>query len=252
MMLEAFEVLMRGLQNRRLDYEGTFYKFKDVPLEVEPLQKPHPPLWYGAGTPQSVERPAATGMSIVTNTPAATARTLVEHYWKHYRGGATRPKAGFTRHLVVADTDEAALAIARRGYRRWQASFMKLWLDHSTKPVGVMYPAEFDGEGMNGRAIAGSWQTVLRELQAQIDESGANYVLCRMAFGDLTFEESASLGRAVRRARDAAPARQRADRRRIAVRKDHTLADSRAIPAPSRDSRGRGADVPRLQSGPGG
>jgi hypothetical protein len=23
-----------------------------------------------------------------------------------------------------------------------------------------------------------------------VDESGANYVLCRMAFGDLTFEES--------------------------------------------------------------
>ena len=190
MMIEAFEVLMRGLQNRRLDFEGQFYQFRNIPIEVEPLQKPHPPLWYGAGTPQSVERPAATGMSIVTNAPATVARTLIEHYWKHYKGGANRPKTGFTRHLVIADTDEAAMAIARRGYRRWQASFMKLWLDHGTKPVGVMYPAEFDGEGMNGRAIAGSPQTVLRELQAQVDESGANYVLCRMAFGDLTYEES--------------------------------------------------------------
>ena len=189
MMIEAFEVLMRGLQNRRLDFEGQFYQFKNVPIEVEPLQKPHPPLWYGAGTPQSVERPAATGMSIVTNAPAATARTLIEHYWKHYKG-TNRPKTGFTRHLVIADTDEAALAIARRGYRRWQASFMKLWVDHGTRPVGVMYPAEFDGDGMNGRAIAGSPQTVLRELQRQVDESGANYVLCRMAFGDLTYDES--------------------------------------------------------------
>jgi alkanesulfonate monooxygenase SsuD/methylene tetrahydromethanopterin reductase-like flavin-dependent oxidoreductase (luciferase family) len=67
---------------------------------------------------------------------------------------------------------------------------MKLWVEHGTRPVGVSYPAEFDGEGMNGRAIAGSPQTVLRELQAQVDESGANYVLCRMAFGDLTFEET--------------------------------------------------------------
>jgi alkanesulfonate monooxygenase SsuD/methylene tetrahydromethanopterin reductase-like flavin-dependent oxidoreductase (luciferase family) len=191
MMIEAFEVLMRGLQNKRLDYEGTFYNFKNVPMEVEPLQKPHPPLWYGATLPPSAERPAATGMSIVTNAPASVARTLIEHYWKHYKGGAAnRPKAGFTRHLVVADTDEAAMAIAKRGYRRWQASFMKLWLDHGTRPVGVVYPDEFDGEGMNGRAIAGSPQTVLRELQAQVDESGANYVLCRMAFGDLTFEES--------------------------------------------------------------
>jgi alkanesulfonate monooxygenase SsuD/methylene tetrahydromethanopterin reductase-like flavin-dependent oxidoreductase (luciferase family) len=188
---EAFQVLLQGLGSDELSFQGEFYKFDKVPMILRPVQKPHPPLWYGAGTPQSVERPAATGMSIVTNAPATTARTLVEHYWKHYKGGAAqRPKTGFTRHLVVADTDEEALAIARRGYRRWQASFMKLWLDHGTKPVGVMYPTEFDGEGMNGRAIAGSPQTVLRELQSQVDESGANYILCRMAFGDLTFEES--------------------------------------------------------------
>src|ERR1044072_6757025 len=75
MMIEAFEVLMRGLQNRTLDFDGQFYNFRNVPMEVAPLQKPHPPLWYGATLPQSAERPAATGMSIVTNAPAAAART---------------------------------------------------------------------------------------------------------------------------------------------------------------------------------
>ena len=192
MMVEGFEVLLRGLTSRKLDFEGEFYRFNNVPIEVEPLQKPHPPLWYGVGTPQSVERPASTGMSIVTNMSAAVARDLITHYWKHYKSSGTesRPKVGFTRHLVVADTDEAARAIARRGYRGWIASFMKLWREHGTKPVGVMYPDEFDGEGMNGRAIVGSPRTVLRELQQQVDESGANYVLCRVAFGDLTYEES--------------------------------------------------------------
>src|SRR5437667_229243 len=29
MMIEAFEVLQRGLQSRRLDFDGEFYKFKD-------------------------------------------------------------------------------------------------------------------------------------------------------------------------------------------------------------------------------
>jgi alkanesulfonate monooxygenase SsuD/methylene tetrahydromethanopterin reductase-like flavin-dependent oxidoreductase (luciferase family) len=191
MMAEAFSVLMRGLGSRTLDFEGEFYSFKGVPLEVEPLQKPHPPLWYGVGAPQSVERPAATGMNIVTNAPAANARALVERYRQIHKGGdAAHPKLGMSRHVVVAETDEAALAIARRGYRRWQASFMKLWLEHGMKPVGVSYPAEFDGEGQNGRAIAGSPATVLRALQAQVDESGVNYIVCRLAFGDLTFDES--------------------------------------------------------------
>jgi alkanesulfonate monooxygenase SsuD/methylene tetrahydromethanopterin reductase-like flavin-dependent oxidoreductase (luciferase family) len=190
MMIEAFEVVLRGLQNRTLDFEGEFYRFSNVPMELEPFQKPHPPLWYGAGTTQSVERPAATGMSLVTNAPPSVTRTLVDHYWKHHKGGASTPKIGFTRHLVVADTDEAAHAIARRGYRRWYASFMKLWLEHGTRPVGVSYPAEFDGEGMNGRCIAGSPQTVAQVLQQQIAETGVNYVLCRVAFGDLTLAES--------------------------------------------------------------
>ncbi|HTL31192.1 MAG TPA: LLM class flavin-dependent oxidoreductase, partial [Tepidisphaeraceae bacterium] len=47
MFTEAFEVLMRGLQSRTLNFEGEFYHFKNVPLVLEPLQKPHPPLWYG-------------------------------------------------------------------------------------------------------------------------------------------------------------------------------------------------------------
>jgi alkanesulfonate monooxygenase SsuD/methylene tetrahydromethanopterin reductase-like flavin-dependent oxidoreductase (luciferase family) len=190
MFIEAFDVLMRGLQSRTLDFEGEFYRYKNVPLVLEPLQKPHPPLWYGVGTPENTERPARSGMNIVTNMPAATARKLVQHYWSLHPGGRIDSKAGFARHIVVADTDEAALAIARRGYRRWYASFMKLWLDHGTKPVGVVYPTEFDGDGANGRMIAGSPQSVREQLQAQIDESGVNYVACRFAFGDITFEET--------------------------------------------------------------
>jgi alkanesulfonate monooxygenase SsuD/methylene tetrahydromethanopterin reductase-like flavin-dependent oxidoreductase (luciferase family) len=129
-------------------------------------------------------------MNIVTNMPASTARKLVEHYWSLCPRDAKDPKVGFARHIVVADTDEAALAMARRAYRLWYASFMKLWLDHGRKLPGVVYPAEFDGEGNNGRMIAGSPRTVLNALQAQIDESGVNYAACRFAFGDLTFDEA--------------------------------------------------------------
>jgi alkanesulfonate monooxygenase SsuD/methylene tetrahydromethanopterin reductase-like flavin-dependent oxidoreductase (luciferase family) len=92
MFAEAFEVLMRGLQSRTLDYAGKFYTFRNVPLEVETLQKPHPPLWYGVGAPHSVERPAATGMNIVTNAPASTARALVARYWQVYQGDTRAPR----------------------------------------------------------------------------------------------------------------------------------------------------------------
>jgi len=166
MFIEAFDVLMRG------------------------LQKPHPPLWYGVGTPENTERPARAGMNIVTNQPAHVAARLVQHYWSLHPGNVAGSKVGFARHIVVADTDEAALSIARRGYRLWYASFMKLWLEHGSRPVGVVYPEEFDGDGANGRMICGSPASVRDQLQAQIDASGVNYVACRFAFGDIAFEEA--------------------------------------------------------------
>jgi alkanesulfonate monooxygenase SsuD/methylene tetrahydromethanopterin reductase-like flavin-dependent oxidoreductase (luciferase family) len=192
MFAEAFEVVMRGLQSRALDFSGEFYRFDNVPLEVEPLQKPHPPLWYGTSTPASVERPARTGMSIVTNATAAVARTLFDRYWTLRReaGAGGAPKLGIARHVVIAESDEAALACARPAFRRWLASFMKLWLDHGSRPIGVVYPPEIDAVCEDGRAIVGSPRTVREALQAQIDESGANYVLARFAFGDLTLAQS--------------------------------------------------------------
>ena len=55
--------------------------------------------------------------------------------------------------------------------------------------LGV-YPTEFDGEGADGRMICGSPESARDQLQGQIDQSGVNYVACRFAFGDLTFEEA--------------------------------------------------------------
>ena len=190
MFAEAFEILMRGLASRTLDYHGEFYRFTNVPLELEPLQKPHPPLWYGTSTPESAERPARQGMSIVTNAPAAVARTIIARYWSCFSGGAAQPKLGIGRHIVIAESDGAAMDIARRAYGRWHASFMKLWLEHGVTPPGGGYPETYDEPGQQGRALAGTPETVAAALQSQLDECGANYVVCRIAFGGISYADA--------------------------------------------------------------
>ena len=91
---------------------------------------------------------------------------------------------------MIAETDGKAMDIARRAYARWYASFMKLWWDHKTPPVGVNYPAEIDGFLESGMAVVGTPADVRAALEAQLAESGANYLGCRFAFGDLTLAES--------------------------------------------------------------
>ncbi len=60
---EARALIIQGLTQKTLTFEGKFFSFKDVPMELESLQKPYPPMWYGV---HSVE--AASGPLIKRST----------------------------------------------------------------------------------------------------------------------------------------------------------------------------------------
>src|SRR6266508_4487677 len=44
---EAVEIVLKELTSKVLDFKGKHFSFSNVPMEIEPLQKPHPPIWYG-------------------------------------------------------------------------------------------------------------------------------------------------------------------------------------------------------------
>ena len=191
---EAFAVLIKALTSRTLSHAGKYYTFRDVPIEMEPLQRPHPPLWYGASDPASVPWAAKNRVNVVCNGPTAMVREVVESYrgeWRAAgRAAADLPFIAMTRHVVIADTDAAALAVARRAYARWYASFMLLWHLHGAKPFRAAYPESFDEALRLGYAAAGTPATVRDVLGAQIEQSGVNNFLCRVAFGDMSLAES--------------------------------------------------------------
>ena len=61
---EAFQVLLKGLTSDELTFEGKFYPFHNVPMVLRPVQRPHPPLWYGVNVPDNAEWPAANDVNI--------------------------------------------------------------------------------------------------------------------------------------------------------------------------------------------
>jgi alkanesulfonate monooxygenase SsuD/methylene tetrahydromethanopterin reductase-like flavin-dependent oxidoreductase (luciferase family) len=97
---------------------------------------------------------------------------------------------GMSRFIVIADSNEEAVEVARRGYARWYHSFFLLWAKHGTRPVNAAYPDNFDDMARSGLGIAGTPETVRDALIAQMAEARVNYQICRFAFGDLTFDES--------------------------------------------------------------
>src|SRR4029077_7117042 len=106
---EALELIIKGLTGPALTFQGRFFNFHNVPMELAPYQKPHPPVWYGAHAPESAARAARRGLHVVALDPAPMIRTAFDSFratWREAQGNAPLPLMGLGRFIVVADTDE--------------------------------------------------------------------------------------------------------------------------------------------------
>jgi len=194
MYVEALQVILKALASRTLSFAGEHYTFRDVPIELEPVQRPHPPLWYGLARPEGLPWVVANSVNIVCNGPPALVGQVTEGYrgaWAEAgRDPRALPRMGMTRTIVVADSDSDALSIARRAHRRWHQSFMQLWNKHGTKPINAFYPDDFDEVQRAGFGVAGTATTVRDALARQIAHARVNYLVCRFAFGDMAPADS--------------------------------------------------------------
>ena len=190
---ERLELILQAFTAKKFSFKGKYDQFENVPMQIEPLQKPHPPLWYGAHSPESAERAARKGMHMVNNDTPATTRATIARFrevWRDVHGaGVPLPKMGMVRFIVVAEGDAEALAIARRAYTKWLASFNYLHHMHGTTPLLGARPDSFDALMEKGLGVAGSPDKVLAFLGEQLEDCGANYLVGQFAFGDLTLEE---------------------------------------------------------------
>ena len=190
---EAFQVLLKGLATDELTFDGKFYRFDKVPMVLKPVQRPHPPLWYGVSIPDNADWPAANDVNVVSLAPPAAVRPIFERYQATRRklGKGDTTLRGVGRHVVVADTDEKALAIARRAYPRWRSNFFWLFRRHGSAPrVGDLYPESFDQLAALRTAVAGSPRTVRDFIAAEIEETSPNYFVPWLAFGDMSVDEA--------------------------------------------------------------
>ena len=195
---ECLDILILGLKSNRLTYEGEYYSLRDAPISVRPQQQPYPPLWYPTSSADSVAWVASQGMNTLlgfNRTPAeriaASAGLYRATYAEHQQDGerlnahVTSPVVGATRHILVAPTDEEALALARTAY----AQFDRSYLDRpgGRRPETPVRPETFDAA--QAGVFTGSPQTVRELVQRFVDETGVNYLAGTFAFGGLTTKQ---------------------------------------------------------------
>jgi alkanesulfonate monooxygenase SsuD/methylene tetrahydromethanopterin reductase-like flavin-dependent oxidoreductase (luciferase family) len=194
---EAFAVIMKACETDVLNFEGKFYNFKDYLVQAKPVQRPHPPVWYGAPNADAIGWAAPNRVNVVSLGPAARARAITDRYRKDWaelgRDSAEIPMMGITRHIVVAPTDAEAKAMARPAYAMWREAIEMLWRRSGVSFVlAQVYPDTYDELEAIGHGIAGSPATVRDYIGRLRHESGVNYVLGQMMFGNLGFEQASS------------------------------------------------------------
>jgi alkanesulfonate monooxygenase SsuD/methylene tetrahydromethanopterin reductase-like flavin-dependent oxidoreductase (luciferase family) len=192
---EAYQIILQGLQSPEINFEGEVFQLKNVPVAMECLQKPHPPIWYGLSHPNAVPWAAQNNVNIVCNGLAAPVRAITDRYrqeWQQAFGssGAALPMMGLGRHIVVGETSKEAFEIGRRAFNVWYRNLMLLWRKHGNPLTNYPIPEDFTAAVNAGVAIVGTAEQVTEGLKREIATSGVNYLLTRFAFGDLTHDES--------------------------------------------------------------
>ena len=211
---ETFKILMLGLTNDFLSFEGKHFKFEGLWMELKPKQKPHPPFWY-AGNPVHAGEYGANfiGAGTIASLPGTVAQ-YKEAWHKQMEENdpalphVAEPLYGATKRFFIAETDEEALKRARPSYDAYRANFVKPLLGgRSRRPtaMGVAagrdrdrefpWDADFDTANRREQVLVGSPATVKRYIEQYVSDSECNYMVCSFQWGSLTHEEASnSLG----------------------------------------------------------
>lgn len=186
--------ILAALAGDSFDGKGTFNEVDEVPLLVEPYQKPHPPLWYGAHSTDSATRAARMGSNIVSLDTAEETRDFADTFrdvWMDEHGSLEDlPLIGLGIFVHVDEDETRARATASRAYAVWHDSFNWLFRRHDMAIPKHQRPSDFDGMAEQGRAVAGTPDQVSSFLGERMATATASYLVSQIAFGDLSAEET--------------------------------------------------------------
>jgi probable F420-dependent oxidoreductase len=181
--------LTEGLQIMRalwaqddVSFDGELYSFTGVTVEPKPVQRPGPPVWFGAGAPPALRRAARLGdgwMGAGSASSAAFAdqvRLLIDE-------------------LRAADRDPAAFAVGKRVYLAVEDTPARA-LERMAPRLDGFYAAP----GITERvAICGTTESCAEQLRELVDAGAGELLLNPMYdyMGQLeAFAEVAALVRA--------------------------------------------------------
>jgi alkanesulfonate monooxygenase SsuD/methylene tetrahydromethanopterin reductase-like flavin-dependent oxidoreductase (luciferase family) len=183
---ERYEETLAFLQKawtakERFSHAGPHWRFDDIIIEPAPVQQPHPPIWVGAGSPDSIRKAARRNFNLLLDHWAPP--DVIEQRIATYRTELLDSKRSFTPSRIavaraVQITHEQQVrneAISTRARFLLESGLLSSGPLANDNPRGLSLE-ELAWATAEKAAVVGSTEEVVKKLQA-LQSAGVEYVL---------------------------------------------------------------------------
>jgi alkanesulfonate monooxygenase SsuD/methylene tetrahydromethanopterin reductase-like flavin-dependent oxidoreductase (luciferase family) len=209
---EAVEILLRAWSDEPVTLHGRHWSIENIPFYPKPASRPHPPIAFAVGSPQSIGWVGDNGYPLMTSglfttLPAilkqreayVTALRTSEHDHSEEKIAELLARWVVTKHVYVAPTDAEARADAE-GPERWYLDSDARSISPEGLPVSeTTYRTAMDAvqrvrslrweELVETSLLIGSPATVRRKVE-ELEAAGVGELLCWMNFGGIPPEKA--------------------------------------------------------------
>lgn len=188
---EAIEILKLMWTHDSFSFHGRHFDLEDVPVHIRPLQKPHPPIWVGAGSPAGIRRAARTDAKWPITPqalPSELGRQLGAFFDAREAAGLSRSgRQPLRREIMLGENREAALNRAADVGAEWYLNMARTGHNRYVDPEGLL--ASIPGV-MAKHWVLGDADDCAQQLREIASEVPVNPVITRANWPGMTADES--------------------------------------------------------------
>jgi luciferase family oxidoreductase group 1 len=191
---ESLDIILKSFEGKPFSYEGKHFQIPETTVFPHPVQRPHPPLWMVAQSPESIETAVRRGFNVLTGgfgipiERTAEFRKLLDRRVEELK--PPRPlQVAVQRAVYVTDSHADARAAAEEA--RWNMRVTLSLRNHyerveAGRAIPVPAPREPDTDDLLDRfLVIGTPDVVIRQIQRIRDAVGITQFNCSFWFGDL-------------------------------------------------------------------